>query len=328
MPAGYTGVYSSSTMSQPLSRRSFLVSAAATAVLGGAVARPSDRDVTFFVASDLHYGQDQRETNEAANKSAIGVLNGLPGVAYPDPAFGTVAEPRAVLVPGDLTDSGTGVNFDGYWWGSHHDGYVDDWPVNGGAAAGQLRFPLVEGYGNHDVQNQAGDVVLKGIVARNRRSTLRRRFSTGGLHSAWDWDDVRFVNVGLYPGGPGEARDSLAFLKDDLATHVGGSGRPVIVMQHYGFDAFSLEPRWWTDAERAAYAAAISPYRVAAIFSGHQHWGQRLAWRGINNYVLPRAKGDNGTDGVYAVRIKGERMIVAHRRLAGPWDHVWTQAVT
>jgi cytolysin (calcineurin-like family phosphatase) len=313
-------------MAHDLSRRAFLRATAATVVLGGATTRPA-RDVTFFIASDTHYGQDQWETNEAGNKSAIAVLNGLPGTAWPTPDLGRVAEPRAVLVPGDLTDSGTGSNLNGYWLGKAHDGYVDDWPVNGGAKPRQIRFPIIEGYGNHDVHNQTGDAVLKGIIARNKRSKLARTFSADGLHSAWDWDGVRFVNVGLYPGGTGYARESLAFFKDDLARHVGLSGRPVIVMQHYGFDDFSLEPRWWTDAERDAYGDAIKPYSVAAIFSGHQHWAQRLTWRGINNYVLPKAKGDNGTDGVYAVRILGSRMTVAHRRLSGRWDNVWTQGI-
>ena len=66
---------------------------------------------------------------------------------------------------------------------------------------------------------------------------------------------------------------------------------------------------------------------MAAIFSGHQHWADRIPWRGVNDYVLPRAKGDNGTDGVYAARIVGRRMIVAQRRLSGRWDNVWVQPV-
>jgi cytolysin (calcineurin-like family phosphatase) len=314
-------------MPQPLSRRAFLRATAATAVLGGGATTRRRRDVTFFVASDTHYGQEQWDNNESANKSAIALLNGLAGTPYPRAEFGVVDRPRAVLVPGDLTDSGTASNLNGYWLGKRHDGYVDDWPVNGGTGAHQLRYPIVEGYGNHDVHNQTGDAVLHGIVARNQQSKLARTFSPDGLHSAWDWDDVRFVNVGLYPGGAGYARDSLAFLIADLAKNVGRSGRPVVVMQHYGFDAFSLEPRWWTDAERAACGAAVKPYNVAAIFSGHQHWADRIAWNGINDYVLPRAKGDNGTDGVYAVRIVGGRMIVAHRRLSGQWDNVWVQDV-
>ncbi len=312
-------------MSYSLTRRSFLLGTSLV-FLGGLVPR-REREVSFLIASDLHYGQDQWETNEATNKSAIALLNGLPGTAYSLAEFGEVATPRAVLVPGDLTDSGTARNNDGYWFGRHHDGYTDDWPVNGGTGPNQIRFPLVEAYGNHDIDNQTGDVVLKGIIARNHESKLDRTLSADGLHSAWDWDDVRFVNVGLYPGGPGKARDSLAFLKDDLAKTVGNSGRPIIVMQHYGFDDFSREPRWWTDAERDAFGDVVKPYNIAAIFSGHQHCADRITWRGINNYVVPRAKGGNNTDGVYAVCIKGKRMIVAQRRLNGDWDNVWTQAV-
>jgi hypothetical protein len=287
-----------------------------------------DRDVTFFVASDTHYGIDQDETNESGNKSAIALLNTLAGQPYPNRDFGVIAEPRAVLVPGDLTDSGTAVNFNGYprfvYFGSHRDGYVDDFPINGGSGH-QLKYPVIEAYGNHDIDSQAGNLLLNGIVRRNGESKIKRTFSVNRLHSAWDWDDVHFVNVNLYPGDAGPANDSLCFLAADLHQNVGDSHRPVIIMQHYGFDDFSREPRWWTDAQRDAYYRVIKRYNIAAIFSGHQHWADRIEWNGINDYVLPRAKGGNNTDGVYAVRMTDRQMIIAHRRLSGAWDHTWTQ---
>jgi cytolysin (calcineurin-like family phosphatase) len=329
-----------------IGRRRFLRLAAGAVVTGAGVSRASggvaqpatapstslvtagDRDVTFFVASDTHYGIDQAETNEAGNKSAIAVLNTLAGQSFPSREFGVIAQPRAILIPGDLTDSGTAVNFNGYsrfiGFGSHIDGYIDDFPVNGGKGH-QLKYPVIESYGNHDIDNQSNDLVLQGIARRNGESKLKRTFCDNRLHSAWDWDDVRFVNVNLYPGKAGWARDSLPFLAADLRVAVGDSRRPVVIMQHYGFDDFSLEPRWWTDAQRAEFHEVIKNYNVVAIFSGHQHWADRVEWNGINDYVLPRAKGGNNTDGVYAVRMTDRRMIVAHRRLSGAWDHVWTQ---
>jgi hypothetical protein len=329
-----------------IGRRQFLRLAAGAAVAGASLSRSSagvgqpvmtpadspvaaaDRDVTFFVASDTHYGIDQRETNEAGNKSAIGVLNTLAGQSFPGREFGPIAQPRAILIPGDLTDSGTAVNFNGYSRfivaGSHVDGYIDDIPVNGGEGH-QLKYPVIESYGNHDVDNQSDDVVPKGIVRRNGESKLKRAFCDNRLHSAWDWDDVRFVNVNLYPGKAGWANNSLPFLAADLLANVADSRRPVVIMQHYGFDEFSIEPRWWTDAEREEFHETIKNYNVVAIFSGHQHWADRVEWNGINDYVLPRAKGGNDTDGVYAVRMTDRRMIVAHRRLSGAWDHAWTQ---
>ena len=211
--------------------------------------------------------------------------------------------------------------------GSHRDGYIDDFHVNGGDGA-QLKYPIIEAYGNHDVDDQTGDVVLNGIARRNGESKLKRDFSANRLHSAWDWDDVRLVNVNLYPGKTVRARDSLSFLEADLHQNVGDSHRPVVIMQHFGFDEFSRQARWWTDAERDEFYNAIRRYNVVAIFSGHQHWADRVEWNGIHDYVLPRAKGGNNTDGIYAVRMTDRRMIVAHRRLNGAWDHVWTQELS
>jgi hypothetical protein len=99
-----------------------------------AASQPSPRDVTFFIASDTHYGLSQIEDNEKLNKDAIQILNHLAGTAFPNPEFGTVPEPRAVLVPGDLTDSSKPENFRGFAKlivGPHVDGYVDDFPING-----------------------------------------------------------------------------------------------------------------------------------------------------------------------------------------------------
>ena len=296
------------------------------AVVGMACAAMG-RDVTFFVASDLHYGQEQAENNERPNKNVIAMMNNLPGTAFPDKSFGVVEKPRGVLVTGDLTDSGTAVNYAGTYLGVHaFDGFVDDYPVKGGSAP-HIGFPVYEGYGNHDVQKQTGDAVLKGMAARNANRDTPVNVSDNGLHYSWDWDDVHFVNVNVYAGGAGDARESLPFLKKDLAERVGGSGRPVVIMQHYGFDKFSTEDRWWKQAERDVFHSMIEKYRIVAIFSGHEHEGGRVVWRGIVDFVVPQAKGEDVRHGIYAVRMLDDKMIVAQRRCDGKWGDAWTEVL-
>jgi cytolysin (calcineurin-like family phosphatase) len=303
--------------------RSFALVAAAFII--GIAGATLGRDITFFVASDLHYGQDQTESNEHPNKNAIAIMNNLPGVAYPEGSFGVVEKPRGVLIPGDLTDSGTGVNYDGIYLGIHvYDGFIDDYPVKSGVGA-HMHYPVYEGYGNHDVQKQIGDAVLKGIVSRNANRGTAVNVSDNGLHYSWDWDDVHFVNVNIYAGGAGDARESLSFLKKDLAEHVGTSGRPVVIMQHYGMDKLSTEGRWWKKLEQDDFYKIVKTYNIAAIFSGHEHLCHRVAWNGIANFIAPRAKGDKGTDGILAVHMLDKKMIVAQRRLNGTWDKVWTE---
>ncbi len=290
------------------------------------------RDVTFFVAADLHYGQEQSTNNEQGNKNAIAAMNNLPGTVFPESPFGSVPPPRGVLVAGDLTEKGTGIQYDGNSSGKHlYDGLIDDYPVKGGAGV-HLHYPVYEGYGNHDLKNQPGEAVLKAIVARNTKRGTSVITSSNGLHYSWDWDDVHFINLNIYAGGSGDARESLSFLQTDLADRVGLSARPVIIVQHYGFDKISVStdnnPPWWSQAERDAFYNAVKTYNITAIFTGHAHLSERILWHGIPDFVTPKARGDKGTDGFYAVRILENKMIVAQRRLNGTWGNVWTETLS
>ncbi len=250
-------------------------------------------------------------------------MNNLPGAAFPDSAFGNVPAPRGVLLAGDLTDSGSEVNYDGYYLGVHlFDGFVNDYPVKNGAGV-HIHYPVYEGYGNHDAEKQTGDAVLNGIASRNKNRAAVVNVAADGLHYSWDWDDVHFINLNVYAGGPGIARDSISFLRQDLADHVPGR-KPLVIIQHYGFDPVSTEDRWWKKTQRDAFYDVIKKYNVIAIFTGHEHLCHRVMWNGIADFVAPKARGDKGTDGFYVVRMMDNKMIVAQRRLNGAWDKVWT----
>jgi cytolysin (calcineurin-like family phosphatase) len=273
-------------------------------------------DFTFLVAADAHYGQSMWDNNEASNKANIDRMNALPGTAWPiGVETGAVASPVGVLVVGDLTDSGAWLNWNGYRLLHPHDGFREDFGVGG---EGRVKYPVFESYGNHDITN-GRTVVINGIKERNRRRE-GLNLSGNGLHSSWDWGKVHFVNLNLYPGGPGNANDSLAFLKDDLAQRVGNSRRPVILFHHYGFDSFSCEERWWTEAEREAYYAAIKDYNIVAIFNGHLHGQGHLQWHGIDAFIAGKAADGN----FLVVHISADRMTVAGRTQQG-WGECWSK---
>lgn len=109
-------------------------------------------------------------------------------------------------------------------------------------------------------------------------------------HYSWDWNGIHFVQLNLYPGDGEGRRDtsvakeifyhnplkSLRFLGNDLKKHVGNTGKPVILIHHYGFDSdvtisTGNEDYWWTAAERTAYWNAIADYNILAILTGHLH---------------------------------------------------------
>lgn len=279
------------------------------------------RDVTFLFTADTHYGANAYADDEAANKLTIDNMNALPGTAYPGSIGGIVGTPRGLLIAGDLTDAGHYIDF----YGLHVpplpdiDGWDDDFGINGEA---RIRYPVFEGYGNHDVADP--DLwVLQGIRARNLLRSQPLHLSDDGLHYSWDWDDVHFVNLNIYPGADTLAANSLSFLIDDLATRVGDSGRPVILYHHYGFDSFSKQPRWWTEAERDAYAAAIADYNVAGIFHGHLHTTLSYQWEGYNVFDGSAAKDGN----FLVVHLTDTSMTVAAREGAA-WGLTFSKTIT
>ncbi len=182
---------------------------------------------------------------------------------------------RGIVVTGDLTMNSNRFEFDFY---------MD-------TIKGMTRF-VYDGLGNHDLNmlrpldritlpsapyRYIPDEIRESIKTR-KRSTPRAGFQD--VHYSWDWSDVHFVQLNLYPGkSPGRTRenfalnpfDSLQFLQADLSRKVGSSGRPVILFHHYGMDSFSSQAEWWTEDERKAYWDVIAPYNVVAIITGHLH---------------------------------------------------------
>ena len=274
-------------------------------------------DVTFLVVSDPHYGQDQWADDEALNKAVIDRMNAIPGTAYPAALGGNVDSPRGVLVPGDLTDTGEYTNWWGYWWFGWLEGFQDDYGLVG---QGRLDWEVYEGYGNHDIHSPADGTVKAELANRNALRTGLTQVASNGLHYSLDWPmgstALHVVNLNIYPGGAGDAENSLSFLVQDLAAQVGTSGRPVVLYHHYGFDSFSLG--WWTSAERDAYRQAIAPYNVIAIFHGHNHATTYRTWNGIHVFSIANAKSQR----YFVVRVNPTELAVAERS-TDAWSRTW-----
>ena len=328
------------TLTEPRGRRARLLAAARGLVLAWAVCaaapRGAGRDVTFFHISDQHY-DDEMEDPEMFVPT-IRAMNELPGTAWPDAIGGGVDRPRGVIMTGDLTNDGT----PGEW-----QAYAGQWGLTG--HDGLLHYPVFEGAGNHDGAPSSaapGDAghVRRQIIERTRRRPGVTNVSANGLHYSWDWDDVHFVmlneyagpeDTARYPGNPAyrrkaqaygtPAEQSLQFLRSDLASRVGRSGRPVVLLQHYGLGAFPLAPwgheaGWWTEEHVMRLWEAIEGCNVIAILSGHDGSEAVIDWNGIPN----RHMDDTERFGVY--RIKGGRMHFAQRNSrTGRWEQAGEQ---
>jgi len=225
------------------------------------------RNVHFLISADCQYCSpgdctepDAQEKIHTANVTNARMIQQL----QDDPTI------RGICYAGDLTQFASGSELDTYRQ----------------SISGFSRF-VFDGLGNHDLEY--GRQRIREYVNERKRATVKTQ--KGDPHYSWDWHDVHFVQLNLMPADqpapniPGvdvdfESLDpmgALSFLILDLALHVGDSGRPVVLMHHYGFERFSTEQGWWTAAQRLAYWNVISSYNVVAIFTGHLHLHPSLA---------------------------------------------------
>jgi hypothetical protein len=255
------------------------------------------RDVHFLATADPQFSNGQPERRDTA-LDTLGAMMGR---------IGAERSLRGMVVAGDLTQNSR---------------IYDEYAAY---LYGIRQFPhmVFDGIGNHDdmpptlpqflacgVMNDTcvKPVAIREEIAARYRGT--RRTFTQDLHYSWDWHDVHFVQLNMFPGddcdigcesgdcswdaslqfrdgcqvartGGTECcvsqgqnivpRDSLAFLQADLATFVGGSGRPVVLVHHFGYDGFTTDPddTWWPREERVAYWRLLENYNVIAMISGH-----------------------------------------------------------
>jgi len=198
---------------------------------------------------------------------------------------GPVVSVQGVIVAGDLTSSATR-NQKGLY-----KTFVRD----------ALELPLYDGLGNHDFDGYDNDPIdsrmlsyLNGELGTACKSKTRaasdelqkcdggprRDDGSGGRfgldwrhkrhgHYAWTWGPLHFIMLNEHAGGTvsheqvpgplrGEALQSLTFLKWMLKKY---EGEPVIVVQHFGFDDFSLrtsaELRPCSDGDGGWYSPAL-----------------------------------------------------------------------
>lgn len=262
-------------------------------------------DITFIAMGDPQYGGGA----EDKNIFQVTALNAFPGTPWRSelPSAGTpVATPLGLLIAGDLTQNGKDGRDEAIIAGRDEIGEFErDYGLTGDD--GLLKFPVYEGYGNHDFDPDEPDdefnwrffydenptPSVERVANRNlKRPGLLQVAQDNQGHYSWDWGNVHLVNVNLFAGDEAsqadenskvrDPRQALTFLENDLATHVGNSGRPVLIMQHYGFDQFGYEDRWWTVAQKEAFLDVIRPYHILALIHGHTHATYRYEWEGYD----------------------------------------------
>lgn len=322
-----------------------------TARAGDVPVNPN-RNVTFLSTSDSHFKTSENQYHNDWDHETIEQMNKITEQKWPAKlGGGPVEKPRGVMVLGDCIDDGD-MKRDGKSWTAEQYGYfLKEFGLDG--TDGFVKYPVFEGWGNHDGppagKEKHGFSFQAQLKKRNeiRRSKgLISNVSANGLHYSWDWDDVHFVQLNIYPADKQnpkthyspvwhDPQGSLSFMKEDLEKNVGGSGRPVVLMAHCGFDT-----NWWIPEDwKAAYEAA-KPYNVVLYLYGHtgtglRDWapeGETKKWTCIND--------GNTTAGFFVIQIRGDQLRAAYRTRAnakiekqsdgkpkrtwdGSWDWRW-----
>ncbi|MER9676236.1 metallophosphoesterase [Mesorhizobium sp. M0208] len=265
---------------RPVSRRSFLMKAAAVAA-AGAVSRPAFGqtgqripaiDATFLFIADVHACRmanglsphcEQEGKTDAALLRNVAALNGIAdrqwpaeinGVATGLHSTGNIGTPLGLVVGGDITDDGGGQitqPSEGTQLLQFSQRYQQ------GVGPDRVHMPVYVGLGNHDL-DQNGPRSHVDWYRREMRDYVEVNHRPGVFFKppapatnydletdcySWDWGGLHLVQTHRFAGDTGHgATSSLPWLKQDLATYA-GDGRPVILFQHYGWDTFSIE-RW------------------------------------------------------------------------------------
>jgi len=264
----------------------------------------SNRDVRFLVSADCQINEANGDTAaEAAANEASNVLAESTHAKMIE-VWESDFRVRGMLYAGDLTQNA-------WTYPAESDElqrYLDSF-------SGTKRF-LYDGLGNHDVQVQGGTIksnpntVRDEVAGRKRNTAKRRKAADPKPHYSWDWHDIHFIQANLcpmddpIPGRPDIDPDkSLTFVRNTLEEKVGSSGRPVVLVSHYGFDDFSKgltgEPEWWREEDRVNFWNTISPYNVIAIFTGHRHLSDS---HGTNDWSIPWYRPAGASGGPASIR--------------------------
>lgn len=301
------GIYQEQRLADLFPRLAGLVVGAAFTCVAAPAA-----DLTYFSWSDTHY-----LVEDSGGRATVNTINNLAGTAFPAAIGGTVGTPRGIVMQGDLINDGALADKYPAQWAN----YIADFGVNG---EGRCKVPVFEGLGNHDLSVVFDQIAARNVIRKNLG--LIDNVSTNGYHYSWDWDGVHFVNLNLFTGNIwlGEAdaygsahnpRYSRDFLVQDLQDHVGNSGRPVVVIQHFR----PIDDNWWTYSAADKLHKALQDYNVIVIMVGHQGGSVINTWRGIN------WASSNGVLDVY--RISPDNKLSIAERSASAWGTVFQKNI-
>lgn len=262
-------------------------------------------DVTFYFVSDSHYKADPAHAANVTLGQRVLQLNALAGVELPG-GLGPVGTPRGVIHGGDIIDGYEGLAAE---WSN----FTAQFGLDG--TDGVLNVPVYENFGNHDLHYPVTGIT--GLIANRNLSRPGVTHVSGtyqyppnayggaavsGVHYAWQWGPVHFVNVNVRVGDSPyryPSAGSHTFLREYLENVVGGSGAPVFIVHHLNPGAGESD---WPAADQAAFRDLIKDYNVVGILHGHLHGPFTVTT--LDGFRV--FKTSDFSTGAYVFKIKGD----------------------
>lgn len=262
-----------------------------------------ERNVKFGLIGDSHidasyagwvFGHPYRDTDRVKrNRNLIHDIN----------IDATSAGCLGIIHLGDMVDDNNNQNLVAF-----RQLYENDYPGHdGGAIAGvsdedydaysqgyRINKPVFPTLGNHDVPyydddphnwSEPANYINDRVIGA---SGLKYHYRFAAY--IWRWGQYYFINLGLWAGSYEHESNTdidygkLQWLEAFLSEHVGNSNLGVLIFQHYGWDDFSTDGRWWSNQMRNLQLDVLmrrplgsgntvqgNPYNVIGIFTGHTH---------------------------------------------------------
>jgi hypothetical protein len=245
-------------------------------------------DVTFIGFGDSQLWDPTMEQNDFQ----VVALNHFEELlSWEDAGFndlGEIDDVRGIIMAGDITQNGR----DGRVFSNNEYGeFIERYGLCGNK---QVKYPMYEGYGNHDFYEWndifyliPGDhPVVDSVAIRNEyRSNLTNVAPEMDGHYSWEWDNLHFIQLNLAPsdtvpdyevGKLRNPRNALTFMKNDLDEHVVGTDKKAIIISHYG----PWEWREWDDSQIEELCTVVENYTpyIIAYIHGHSHSTKAYDW--------------------------------------------------
>ncbi len=214
----------------------------------------------------------------------------------------------------------------------------------------KIKVPVYVNIGNHGAPGSSDNWNYMRDYVTNR---MKHFYNNDDYHNydCYYWKSGRFlfIHAGLSvcsyakeKDGNGSVYDEgkLSWIKNVLDTHAPDSTMGVFILQHYGWDYFSKEDRWWTEGMRTRMIILLcrrehenqiaNPYNVLGILTGHVHSqghsrifagftedGDKEVW--FDNYQFDDSFGDGYYGYSHLYVANGDTLYIHYKRNNGSW---------